>query len=65
VVWLQEEPENICAWAFVHGRLHRLLAMTSPSATEPQSKAVSRQTGSTAMHQLDTKDLLAPPWIPF
>ncbi|HEV2369532.1 MAG TPA: multifunctional oxoglutarate decarboxylase/oxoglutarate dehydrogenase thiamine pyrophosphate-binding subunit/dihydrolipoyllysine-residue succinyltransferase subunit, partial [Acidimicrobiales bacterium] len=25
VVWLQEEPENMGAWSFVHGRLHRLL----------------------------------------
>src|SRR6202011_4455109 len=25
VVWLQEEPENMGAWTFVHGHLHRLL----------------------------------------
>ena len=25
VVWLQEEPENMGAWTFVHSRLHRLL----------------------------------------
>ncbi len=26
VVWLQEEPENMGAWNFVHGRLHRVAA---------------------------------------
>ena len=25
VVWVQEEPENMGAWSFVHGRLHALL----------------------------------------
>ncbi len=25
VVWVQEEPENMGAWSFAHGRLHRLL----------------------------------------
>src|SRR5581483_4228531 len=25
VVWLQEEPDNMGPWTFVHGRLHRLL----------------------------------------
>ncbi len=24
VVWVQEEPENMGAWSFAHGRLHRL-----------------------------------------
>ena len=28
VVWLQEEPENMGAWNFVHGRLHKLLRDT-------------------------------------
>ena len=31
VVWLQEEPENMGAWSFVHGRLHRLLADELPA----------------------------------
>ena len=25
VVWLQEEPENMGAWSFVHARLHACL----------------------------------------
>ena len=36
VVWLQEEPENMGAWNFVHGRLHRLLRDThTPPPREP------------------------------
>ena len=34
VVWLQEEPENMGAWTFVHGRLHSDSARHS-SATSP------------------------------
>ena len=32
VVWLQEEPENMGPWNFVHGRLHRVLARRLPPA---------------------------------
>ena len=30
VVWVQEEPENMGAWSFAHGRLHRLSGTASP-----------------------------------
>jgi 2-oxoglutarate dehydrogenase complex dehydrogenase (E1) component-like enzyme len=33
VVWLQEEPENMGAWSFVHARLHACLPDVSGSAT--------------------------------
>ena len=33
VVWLQEEPENMGPWPFVHGRVHRLLG---PDSTLPR-----------------------------
>ena len=58
VVWVQEEPENMGAWNFVHGRLHRLLredyALTHVSRAESASPA----TGSVAVHQLELGDLL-------
>jgi 2-oxoglutarate dehydrogenase E1 component len=59
VVWVQEEPENMGAWSFAHGRLHRLLReryqLTHVSRTESASPA----SGSAAMHQLQQEDLLA------
>ncbi|HET6811300.1 MAG TPA: multifunctional oxoglutarate decarboxylase/oxoglutarate dehydrogenase thiamine pyrophosphate-binding subunit/dihydrolipoyllysine-residue succinyltransferase subunit [Acidimicrobiales bacterium] len=58
VVWLQEEPENMGAWTFVHGRLHRLLrddySLTHVSRPESASPAV----GVTAVHQLESDDLM-------
>ena len=58
VVWVQEEPENMGAWSFAHGRLHRLLrdrfTLTHVSRTESASPA----TGSAALHQLEQEDLL-------
>ncbi|MGH9006670.1 MAG: multifunctional oxoglutarate decarboxylase/oxoglutarate dehydrogenase thiamine pyrophosphate-binding subunit/dihydrolipoyllysine-residue succinyltransferase subunit, partial [Acidimicrobiales bacterium] len=58
VVWLQEEPENMGAWSFVHERLHRLLRdryrLTHVSRVESASPA----TGSAAQHQLEQADLL-------
>ncbi|MGH9058499.1 MAG: hypothetical protein ACRDZY_03135, partial [Acidimicrobiales bacterium] len=58
IVWLQEEPENMGAWAFVHGRLHRLLRndFVLRHVSRPQSG--SPATGSGAVHQLETIDLL-------
>jgi 2-oxoglutarate dehydrogenase E1 component len=58
VVWVQEEPENMGAWSFAHGRLHRLLrerfALTHVSRAESASPA----TGSAALHHLEQEDLL-------
>ena len=58
VVWLQEEPENMGAWNFVHGRLHRLLRddykLTHVSRVESGSPA----SGSSELHKLEQEDLL-------
>ncbi len=59
VVWLQEEPENMGAWSYVHGRLHRLLRGSFELRHVTRRESPSPATGSTAMHQLETKDLLA------
>jgi 2-oxoglutarate dehydrogenase E1 component len=58
VVWLQEEPENMGAWTFVHGRLHRLLrdAYTLRHVSRPES--ASPATGSQTVHQKEQADLL-------
>jgi len=58
VVWLQEEPENMGPWGYVHRRLHRLLrdALTLTHVSRPECG--SPATGSTTVHQLELKDLL-------
>jgi 2-oxoglutarate dehydrogenase E1 component len=58
VVWLQEEPENMGAWTFVHQRLHRLLRddFTLRHASRPESG--SPAVGSTTVHQQEQEDLI-------
>ncbi|HVL07202.1 MAG TPA: multifunctional oxoglutarate decarboxylase/oxoglutarate dehydrogenase thiamine pyrophosphate-binding subunit/dihydrolipoyllysine-residue succinyltransferase subunit [Acidimicrobiales bacterium] len=59
VVWLQEEPENMGPWNFVHGRLHRLLRddYTLRHVSRPES--ASPATGSATVHQRQQADLLS------
>jgi 2-oxoglutarate dehydrogenase E1 component len=58
VVWLQEEPENMGAWAFVHGRLHRLLRDDFELRHVARIESGSPACGSGAMHQLEQDDLV-------
>jgi 2-oxoglutarate decarboxylase len=58
VVWLQEEPENMGAWSFVHGRLHRLVRDRYRLAHVSRAESASPATGSAAQHQLEQADLL-------
>ena len=58
VVWLQEEPENMGAWNFVHGRLHRLLRDDFELRHVARLESGSPACGSAAMHQLEQDDLL-------
>jgi 2-oxoglutarate decarboxylase len=59
VIWLQEEPENMGAWTFVHGRLHKLLGARYKLKHVSRDPSGSPATGSSAIHQLETEDLLA------
>jgi len=59
VVWLQEEPENMGAWSFVHSRLHRLLRDTHTLRHVSRAESASPATGSAALHRLEQDDLLA------
>ena len=61
VVWLQEEPENMGAWNFVHGRLHRLLRDTHTLRHVSRAESASPASGSAALHRLEQDDLLAAP----
>jgi len=59
IVWLQEEPENMGPWTFVHGRLHRLLrdGYTLRHVSRPES--ASPATGILTVHQQQLANLLA------
>ncbi len=59
VVWLQEEPENMGAWNFVHGRLHRILRDTHTLLHVSRAESASPATGSSALHRLEQDDLLS------
>ncbi|MDE3086730.1 MAG: multifunctional oxoglutarate decarboxylase/oxoglutarate dehydrogenase thiamine pyrophosphate-binding subunit/dihydrolipoyllysine-residue succinyltransferase subunit [Acidobacteriota bacterium] len=58
VVWVQEEPENMGAWSFVHGRLHRLLRDRFRLTHVSRPESASPATGSAALHHLEEEDLL-------
>ncbi len=59
VVWLQEEPENMGAWSFVHSRLHRVLRDRYRLVHVSRPESASPATGSAAQHQLEQADILA------
>ncbi len=59
VRWVQEEPENMGAWPFVHGRVHRMVRdrWSLSHVARPESGAPA--TGSKTMHTLEQEDVLA------
>jgi 2-oxoglutarate dehydrogenase E1 component len=58
VVWLQEEPENMGAWSFVHARLHRILRDRFSLRHVSRAESASPATGSAALHLSEQADLL-------
>ena len=59
VYWLQEEPENMGAWPFVHGRLHRNLASRgSKLGHASRRESGSPATGSAKVHLREQAELL-------
>jgi len=58
VVWLQEEPENMGAWSFVHARLHAALPPRLRLRHVSRPESASPAIGSAALHQLEQADLL-------
>jgi 2-oxoglutarate decarboxylase len=58
VVWLQEEPENMGAWSYVHGLLHRILRDRAELRHVSRPRSGSPATGSATIHQLELADLL-------
>jgi multifunctional 2-oxoglutarate metabolism enzyme len=58
VVWLQEEPENMGAWSFVHARLHACLPERLRLRHVSRPESASPAIGSAALHLLEQADLL-------
>jgi 2-oxoglutarate dehydrogenase E1 component len=58
VVWVQEEPDNMGAWSFVHERLHALLRDDYRLAHVARAEAGSPAAGSSTFHELEELDLL-------
>ncbi len=58
VVWVQDEPENMGPWSFVHSRLHRLLRDQFTLRHVSRRESPSPATGSPAVHQLEFEDLM-------
>jgi 2-oxoglutarate decarboxylase len=59
VVWLQEEPENMGAWTFVHGRMHKLLREDFQLRHVARVASGSPAGGSAYLHELEQADLIA------
>ncbi|MDQ3570290.1 MAG: multifunctional oxoglutarate decarboxylase/oxoglutarate dehydrogenase thiamine pyrophosphate-binding subunit/dihydrolipoyllysine-residue succinyltransferase subunit, partial [Actinomycetota bacterium] len=58
VFWVQEEPENMGAWNFVHGRLHRLLRDRYELRHVSRIESGSPAAGSTSLHQMEQEHLM-------
>jgi 2-oxoglutarate decarboxylase len=59
VLWVQEEPENMGAWPFVHLRLHRLLRDGPRLRHLARPPASSPATGSLERHRLEQEAILS------
>jgi 2-oxoglutarate dehydrogenase E1 component len=58
VYWLQEEPENMGPWPFVHSRLHRLLRDDFTLRHVSRVESASPASGSATVHQQEQAELL-------
>ena len=58
VYWLQEEPENMGPWPFVHGRLHRILSYGAKLGHASRHESGSPATGSFKRHLREQEQVL-------
>jgi 2-oxoglutarate dehydrogenase E1 component len=58
VVWLQEEPENMGAWGFMHPMLEELIGHRCPLRYIGRARSSSPSEGSAAWHHLNQKMLV-------
>jgi 2-oxoglutarate dehydrogenase E1 component len=58
VVWLQDEPENMGPWTYVHAKLHKLQHEGTAVRHVSRPESGSPATGSVAVHHLELEDIL-------
>ncbi|CAN5680602.1 multifunctional oxoglutarate decarboxylase/oxoglutarate dehydrogenase thiamine pyrophosphate-binding subunit/dihydrolipoyllysine-residue succinyltransferase subunit [soil metagenome] len=56
--WVQEEPENMGAWTFMHDRLHRILPDRLELSHAARYESASPATGSMQVHAQEQEDLM-------
>ncbi len=59
VWWVQEEPANMGAWNYVHGKLHRILRDRAELRHIARRASASPATGSSKVHEREQKELIA------
>ncbi len=59
VWWVQEEPENMGAWIYVHNRLHRVLRDRAKLKHIARAPSASPASGSSKVHDAEQRRLLA------
>ena len=57
VYWVQEEPSNMGAWNFVHGKLHRILRDQAKLRHIARPPSPSPASGSSAVHDREQEQL--------
>ncbi|MBW3604335.1 MAG: multifunctional oxoglutarate decarboxylase/oxoglutarate dehydrogenase thiamine pyrophosphate-binding subunit/dihydrolipoyllysine-residue succinyltransferase subunit [Actinobacteria bacterium] len=58
VYWVQDEPENMGPWPFVHARLHRLIRGDSRLVHRSRAESASPAAGSSQVHKQEEQLLL-------
>ena len=58
VCWVQEEPANMGAWNYVHGKLHRLLRDRAELRHVARKASASPASGSFKIHDREQRELI-------
>ena len=58
VYWIQDEPDNMGPWPFVHGRLHKLLRDDWTLKHRSRFESASPATGSHIVHEQESEQLM-------
>jgi 2-oxoglutarate dehydrogenase E1 component len=58
VWWVQEEPENMGAWNYVHNRLHRVLRDRAKLKHVARAPSASPASGSSKVHDAEQREVL-------
>jgi 2-oxoglutarate dehydrogenase E1 component len=58
VYWVQDEPENMGAWPFMHERLHRVLRDSHTLTHVSRPESASPATGSLKAHEWEQNRIL-------